>query len=238
MPKTTSKAKAGPKEKRKGKGEKEEIGRGAEAVLYYDSGSKSVLKERVKKDYRIPAIDVPLRKTRTKSEANILRKLYGYGFPVPKVIECDEKQEIVMEHIPGEKMRDCLTEKNYKRYCKELGQKIRKLHDYHIIHGDLTTSNFIVSKKGQAKGKNAKQRAKAGKKDEDEIYFIDFGLSFYSHKIEDKAVDLHLLRQALESKHYQFWEQAFKEVAKAYGDAEVLKRLEQVEMRGRNKSKA
>jgi Kae1-associated kinase Bud32 len=194
-----------------------------------------VLKERVKKDYRIPAIDIPLRKTRTKSEANILRKLYGYGFPVPKVISCDEKQEIIMEYIPGEKLRDVLSKKNFKKICNELGKKIRQLHDFHIIHGDLTTSNFIVRKKGQAKGRATKEVAKASKKDESEIYFIDFGLSFYSHKIEDKAVDLHLLRQALESKHYQFWEQAFKDVVKAYGDAEVMKRLEQVEMRGRNK---
>ena len=35
------------------------------------------------------------------------------------------------------------------------------------------------------------------------IYLIDFGLSLYSNKPEDKAVDLHLLKQALESKHYR-----------------------------------
>ena len=75
-----------------------------------------------------------------------------------------------------------------------------------------------------------------------EIYFIDFGLSYFSHKIEDKAVDLHLLKQALESKHYKVWEKCFKAALKAYkkeseDTKEVLKRLETVEKRGRYKSK-
>ena len=37
----------------------------------------------------------------------------------------------------------------------------------------------------------------------DEISFIDFGLSFFSTKVEDKAVDLHLLKRALDSKHFE-----------------------------------
>ena len=75
-----------------------------------------------------------------------------------------------------------------------------------------------------------------------EIYFIDFGLSFFSNKIEDKAVDLHLLRQALESKHYKIWEKAFESVlfgykSKAQDAKEILARFEKVEERGRNKTK-
>ena len=76
----------------------------------------------------------------------------------------------------------------------------------------------------------------------DEVYFIDFGLSFFSHKIEDMAVDLHLLKQALESKHYTIWEECFKAALDAYRkeskDGElVLKRLDVVEKRGRYKGK-
>jgi TP53 regulating kinase-like protein len=71
----------------------------------------------------------------------------------------------------------------------------------------------------------------------DKIYFIDFGLSFVSKKLEDKAVDLHLFRQALESRHHRIWEKCFSEFSKAYGDKAVLKRLEIVEARGRNKHK-
>ena len=71
--------------------------------------------------------------------------------------------------------------------------------------------------------------------------FIDFGLGFFSNKIEDKAVDLHLLKQALESKHFKKWDENFKEVLKNYKiskDSEkVLERLKKVESRGRYKDK-
>ena len=104
---------------------------------------------------------------------------------------------------------------------KELGQKIALIHNNNIIHGDLTTSNFIFKKK---------------------IYFIDFGLTFESIEIEHKAVDLHLLKQALESKHYKIWEDAYKIALKNYvkeakDGKEILKRLEEVEKRGRYKHK-
>jgi len=67
-------------------------------------------------------------------------------------------------------------------------------------------------------------------------------LSFTSDKIEDKAVDLHLLRQALESKHYDNWQHCFEAALQGYSRTfpnadEVFKRLEKVESRGRNKLK-
>ena len=75
----------------------------------------------------------------------------------------------------------------------------------------------------------------------DEIYFIDFGLSFTSTKEEDKAVDLHLLKRAIESKHYKVFEEAFEYIQKGYRSykdaASILARLKKVEARGRNKSK-
>ena len=75
-----------------------------------------------------------------------------------------------------------------------------------------------------------------------EVYFIDFGLSFFSHKIEDKAVDLHLLKEALESKHSEIWEKSYKAaldgyVKKAFDGKDVLKRIKVVEKRGRYKQK-
>jgi len=73
------------------------------------------------------------------------------------------------------------------------------------------------------------------------IFFIDFGLGFISHKFEDKAVDLHLLRQALEAKHFRNWETLFKEILKGYSKSKdskiVLERMKAVEKRGRYKEK-
>ena len=195
------------------------IAQGAEAKLYLTDSK--IIKDRFEKGYRIKEIDQKLRKSRTKSEAKIFGKLADINFPSPKLINTDKKQKITMEYIKGPKVRDILEEKDYKKLSLEIGKKIAILHNNNIIHGDLTTSNMIFSK---------------------EIYFIDFGLSYFSHKIEDKAVDLHLLKQALESKHYKIWEKCFKAAIKAYKKEskqakEVLTRLETVEKRGRYKGK-
>ena len=195
------------------------IAQGAEAKLYLTDNK--VIKDRFEKDYRIKEIDKRLRKSRTKREAKIFDKLSLIDFPAPKLIESDDKQKIVMDFVKGPKVRDILEKSDYKKLSSEIGKKIAILHNNNIIHGDLTTSNMILS---------------------NEVYFIDFGLSFFSHKIEDKAVDLHLLKQALESKHYRVWEDCFKAALEGYKTecrdcSEVLKRLERVEGRGRYKSK-
>jgi Kae1-associated kinase Bud32 len=70
------------------------------------------------------------------------------------------------------------------------------------------------------------------------IFFIDFGLGYISKKVEDKAVDLHLLRQALEAKHFQHWKELFEEFQKAYSkyyseSKQIFERITAVERRGR-----
>ncbi len=197
------------------------IGRGAEAIIY--SKEDAIIKKRQKKNYRIKEIDEELRSLRTRKEARIIRKLSALGFSTAKVLSEDyEKNSFKMEFLKGKKLRDVLSKNNYKDFCKQIGKLVAFLHSHNIIHNDLTTSNMIV-----VNGK---------------IYFIDFGLSFYSTRIEDMAVDLHLLRQALESKHQEIWKNAFSEMIKAYKKnykdaASVLKRFEVVEMRGRYKKK-
>lgn len=197
------------------------IGAGAEAIICLDKDI--VIKDRIKKGYRLNQIDEKLRKFRTRREAKVLEKLHSIGFPIPKLILSDDKKMLIkMEFLKGKKLRDALDNTNCVKLCKELGKKIAILHKNSIIHGDLTTSNMILNK---------------------EIYFIDFGLSFFSDKIEDKAVDLHLLKQALESKHHKIFENAFKAVLSGYKIKNpdydiIIKRLEKVESRGRYKGKS
>ena len=61
------------------------------------------------------------------------------------------------------------------------------------------------------------------------IFFIDFGLGFISNKLEDKAVDLHLLKQALEAKHFKSWQNLWQQVEQGYKTSKeaskVLERL-------------
>lgn len=199
------------------------IAQGAEAKLYKEENK--LIKERIKKGYRHEEIDKRIRKTNTRREYKLLNKASRI-INVPKISDYNEEEhKITMEFIPGQTLRDVLDNiptKKRLELCEQLGQEIARLHNVDIIHGDLTTSNFILK--------------------EEKIYFIDFGLGFHSAKIEDKAVDLHLLRQAFESKHYKHFEQSFEAVMKGYKEEskqakEILNRFEVVEKRGRYKKK-
>src|SRR3989344_1449684 len=140
------------------------IKQGAEAILYKENNY--VVKERIKKSYRIDKMDIKLRKFRTRREGKLLQKNENS----PKVLEVDDKKmKIKMEFIDGKLLKDILDNLNKDKrnlLLMEIGGKVAIMHDKNIIHGDLTTSNMILKNK---------------------IYFIDFGLGFESNKIEDKA---------------------------------------------------
>jgi len=200
------------------------IAQGAEARLWEDRGS--IIKERLSKSYRLPQLDEALRKFRTRREAKILQKLEELNFPAPRLREfSDKRMSIMMDFIPGEKLRDVLAQSDqYQELAQEVGRKIGRMHAQHIVHGDLTTSNMMVHQETK------------------EINFIDFGLSAFSEKVEDKAVDLFLLERALESGHYQFSPSLFEHVLQGYQEAnpeaaKILERFAVVKKRGRNKSK-
>ncbi|MBR9675449.1 Kae1-associated kinase Bud32 [Candidatus Woesearchaeota archaeon] len=188
------------------------IGRGAEATLYLTKDGV-VRKVRHPKKYRLGVIDDNLRFSRTKREKKVYEKL---SIPHPKLLGFgDDYLEI--EYVDGDVLKDVFDVK----YSKLIGEHVATMHDSGIVHGDLTTSNMILKDKT--------------------VFFIDFGLSFFSTKVEDKAVDLHLFYRALESKHHKEFEKAFKSFLEGYKKSEnydsVMNRFEIVEKRGRNKHK-
>ena len=198
------------------------IGTGAEAILIHQDGK--LLKRRIKKSYRIEVLDEKLRKSRTKKEAKLLEKASRI-INAPKPFFTPDFYQIKMPFIQGKKLSenlDSFSLEKQKEICMEIGEEIAKLHKEDIIHGDLTTSNMILVENREAK-----------------TYFVDFGLGYISKKIEDKAVDLHLLKQALEARHFKNWKILFEEIVKGYGNYEesnrVLERLKAVEKRGRYK---
>jgi len=198
------------------------IGTGAEAILIHKNNS--LIKRRIKKSYRLKEIDDKLRKTRTKAEGKILDKLKNI-INVPEIIKIDkDNKEIIMQFIQGKKLSEYLDSfplKQQEQICKEVGKGIGEIHNENIIHGDLTTSNMILS--------------------QNKIFFIDFGLGFHSRRIEDKAVDLHLMKQALESKHFKNWQKLFNSVLQGYKTQDkdkILNQFKKVESRGRYKSQA
>lgn len=195
------------------------ISSGAEAIILLNADG-NIEKSRIGKSYRIQDIDVSLRSSRTKKEAKILQKLHNI-IPVPKVFNITD-YTLEMEHIEGIQLKRILDTR--PELAVLIGKNLALMHDNNIMHGDLTTSNMIIKKEG----------------DSERLYFIDFGLSFVSTRIEDKAVDIHLFKQALESKHYRIFDKAYNEFLNGYSPKNknaILERLRVVEERGRYKEK-
>lgn len=195
---------------------------GAEATIYLNKDR--VIKQREKKLYRIPQIDLEKTKYPTRREAKMLSDAKRFGVNVPSVLFLDEdRARLEIEYLKGVTLKEDYDNlKNKEDILKEFGRQIAILHDYDIIHGDLTTSNVILHEKM--------------------VYLIDFGLSFYSSKIEDKAVDIHLLKQVLQAKHYKNFEEDFSYIMGGYKNSKnyvaVIERLKKVEKRGRYKHKS
>jgi TP53 regulating kinase and related kinases len=193
------------------------IAQGAEAIITLDKNK--VTKHRISKSYRHKEIDEKIRKSRTRKEANILKKAKELKISVPEILK-QEEFLLEMEFIEGDRLSEKLNSYDEKKQfivLKKIGKEVAKLHMNDIIHGDLTTSNTIL--KGE------------------KIYIIDFGLGFISKRIEDKAVDLHLIKQALEAKHFQNYEKLFEKFLEGYNDnlesEKILEQLKKVEGRGR-----
>jgi len=185
------------------------ISQGAEAKIYLSD--ETINKDRIPKGYRHPQLDIQIRTRRTKSEAKILTKALSANVQVPKVLNT-EKFNLQIEYIDGDRLSETLNSyppKKQFKVMKQIGKQVALLHENNLIHGDLTTSNTIWK--------------------DDKVFIIDFGLGFVSTKQEDKAVDLHLIKQALEAKHYQNHEDLFKEFCKGYvwkDSDKILERLE------------
>ncbi len=223
------------------------IQQGAEAKILLSKNT--ITKDRISKSYRIPELDDKIRKLRTRAETKLLQKASKViNAPVPEI---SKGYKINMPHIDGKKLSEHLDRfpvAKQKTICRQIGEDVARLHDADIIHGDLTTSNMILveeddkinikkilvnKKRGDKKIGSVEGGAGAGWT----IYFIDFGLGFISKKFEDKAVDIHLFKQALEAKHFQNWKTLFNEFEKGYKKSKdskiVFERLKAVEKRGR-----
>ena len=204
--------------------------KGAEASLIHGFwfGKEVIFKQRYPKKYRIEPIDKQIRMARTLNEARALIKVKNYGLNVPQVFEIDvNTSTIIMKYIEGEKLKDLISvfddgKKNKIFY--DIGRFIAKLHQNGHIHGDITTSNIIITPN-------------------DEIFFIDFGLHEYSDSIEDKSVDLHLFKRVLISSHGSDFDKCFKAFISGYlldydlnGSDKgkyVVKNINSIESRGR-----
>jgi TP53 regulating kinase-like protein len=193
--------------------------RGAESELYLIDwyGNHGVSKVRIRKDYRHPSIDIPLRKQRTLHEANILSQVKLLGINTPFIYYIDISNfEIIMEFIRGNTLKDVFS----PIYCTTVGKIIGTLHLNNVIHGDITTSNFIVSAGGV-------------------LSLIDFGLSFISERYEDKAADIRLFKEILSSIHVEVFDESYENFCNGYNQnypkvaSSIFKTVGDIEKRGR-----
>jgi TP53 regulating kinase-like protein len=194
------------------------LARGAEADIYLTEwgGRSAISKVREPKPYRQPELDLAIRRQRTLHEANFMSAARRSGVATPFVYFLDPvRAEIIMEFVKGKNVRDILT----PELCRVIGKYSAMLHAGSIIHGDLTTSNFIA--------------------DGERLVLLDFGLAYYSERTEDAATDVRLIKEILGSAHVHVMN-AFESFVEGYASfagkkraGRVLENVHEIEQRGR-----
>ncbi len=200
---------------------------GAEATVSLGQwlGRGAIIKARVPKAYRHPALDATIRSERTRDEAHLLIAARQAGVPVPVLYDVDREGAVLaMEHVAGRPLRHVLEDEILevsKQRFRHLGIVVAALHAGGVTHGDLTTSNIMVPDPS----------------DPESLVLIDFGLGQSTREGEPRAVDLHLMEEALEATHPQGVElmETFLEsyCSRMDGADDVVRRLEGVRERGR-----
>ncbi|KAI5242215.1 kinase-like protein [Aureobasidium subglaciale] len=233
---------------------------GAEALVYrttfLTSSTACALKYRPAKPWRHRTLDLRLTRQRILAEARVLTRCRREGVAVPAVLGLDwERGWLAQEWIFGNTVRGVLdwvhresglsdTDKKQQVHdlLRRIGSALGRLHERGLVHGDLTTSNLMIRPEECTISEDDRQIGKAVSitSTDGEVVLIDFGLAQQTVQEEDKAVDLYVLERAFASTHPEV-EQDFGNLLQAYGDSykggkTVLKRLEDVRMRGRKKS--
>ena len=201
--------------------------KGAEASLFLTEwhGRWVVVKWRFPKKYRPEQLDWTIRRYRTVHEPQLIHEAKRAGVPTPIIFLVDvEKSAITMEYIEGMQVKQLLDnapEAQRRGLCSSIGELVAKLHNHGVVHGDLTTSNMILTSEGR-------------------IFLVDFGLGEKTEELEAQGVDLHLLKRALESTHFRIAEECYRFVLEGYGKvagaeaaASVLAKVREIEKRGR-----
>ena len=198
------------------------INRGAEADVYstmWDK-KKAILKIRKTKSYRNSLLDQKIRKQRTSRESQIISQVKSFGISTPLIYFMDiNKCSILMQYIDGKIVR-YLKGNDIVKVCSEIGKIVGTMHKNGIMHGDLTTSNFLLDKK--------------------KLFLIDFGLASRTEKPDDHAVDLRLFKEILNSAHAEVMEKSWKNFQKGYSKVvgmkyskKILNLVAVIESRGR-----
>ena len=236
------------------------LSQGAEGKIFIGEflSKKCVVKERFVKKYRVKELDQKLTKNRMLNESKNIARASKLGINVPTLYFVDLiERKIYMEYLDNSCQLKVILQAIYSqndlsqyntlidKISNDLGNMISNLHSGDLIHGDLTPSNIILKIKEDTNSEllnNAKEKILENK-NYDYMYLIDFGLSSVALSttsgIEDKAVDLYVLKRAIISSNPKS-EELFEKAMDIYqknckNGKEIIERYKKVEMRGRKK---
>ncbi len=191
--------------------------RGAEAIVETIDwqGITAISKVRNKRGYRHLSLEKRLVTERLRSESRIMERLLSQGISVPAIYSVNPvENSIIMEFIDGQTLERALRTDVFNSHLEDLAYLLSKIHSLGVIHGDPTTSNFLVK---------------------DQLYAIDFGLASMSDDPEGRASDLRVFLESLDSHHSEInGREIFLDAYSKWKDSKaVLEALNVLELRGR-----
>ncbi len=199
------------------------VASGAEAEIFETVflGRPAVVKRRSPKAYRNPELDQRIRSSRIRNEARLIREARKAGVRTPVVYDIDVQGcSITMERIPGKKVKDVLDEDPDHSFemCADIGAIIGDMHNAGICHGDLTTSNMIMTA-------------------DERVCLIDFSMGASAADTEGMGVDIRLLERAFSSAHpgmdaqYSVLMDSYR--ARMKDSVAVMNKVQEIKDRGR-----
>lgn len=117
------------------------------------------------------------------------------------------KFSIYTNKLEGKLVKDMKTPIDFSKIGIQLGL----MHNGDIAHGDFTPANVM--------------------KCDEEYFVIDFGLSEMTSSVEEKAIDLLLMKRSIGAEEYLRFAKGYAKNSK--NAKAILKRLTEIEKRGR-----
>ncbi|KAH7376111.1 serine/threonine-protein kinase BUD32 [Plectosphaerella cucumerina] len=159
---------------------------------------------------------------------------------LPGIAEDDAAAAATQDDLDASMRTSVQADKDLADIMRRVGAAIGSLHNVGIVHGDLTTSNMMLRPPAGSPEPTTESGDTVSL--EGDVVLIDFGLASVSNSDEDRAVDLYVLERAFGSTHPRA-EVLFDELLAGYKQGlpakqatVVLRKLEDVRMRGRKRS--
>lgn len=225
------------------------ISTGSDARIYKCMflGKESAKKMIIPKNYRHKKIDAKIRKLRIMNEIKFTLKMITLNIDSPALYFVDMKEKsLIFEYVKGCTLNQILKKiKSYQSVISiSIGMLLANIHNENIIHGDFTTSNLILRNSyihnNEIYDSSNNELYNLSTPDKVKLCLIDFGLSFLSASVEDKAVDIFVLLKTINSFHSEF-PLLERDIMNGYQMAsndftKISQQLEKVKLRGRKRS--